>query len=710
MASYMDNIREIVSRVNMSFYSNSGEDFGDVYINRTGWTYDASAEEVTAPSGDWMFAKRNQIVTYGMETEKYAALDGSTKLDGTFTLVSTALSGITGLASDKWCGADGTFTDKPVLRQYYTLSRDMSQVIIVGHRALGQYPVEYDVVVHYLNISDTPSLGSDIAPAGSQTHNVIGVKSESGGEKILTFSVTGGACVEQIVSFKDEGGKDMTAELYCIELVIKKWNSGGKIAKITYFSRDVNMNITADEILSISVLEEKTTDVNKLTYGISSNSCTVKVKDTNKRFSSNPDLLKKNKLVQPFIAICDHNEDNKPVMPADSDYEPLGRFYSDSWEMDSDSAFVTCKAYDILYGLQEIYVDIPYEKNAEGKYAAPENVSVYDVIERIVRFSNEYKQNNEIYGLNIDCVIDEDLKNAIIPVVLYDNTKTVWDTLQAVANFAQCYIYADRTGRLVATCDIPYTATAVAAAATEDAYISPKNSFSYSIPLQSKCIVNRVIMPYSELKLQDDKNSDVITVKKENLKKITDDSGTRYAFSVELDNLHLVYEKFEINAIIEGLQTNIDESHIYAIKHYYNGVYLELIGIDEDDVEIRINQDDKLKDRYKLEDYELTEDSNDRVSVRINGQSEYSADKSQFMVARSGGATVASFAARRILGKYENGVEYAETEWIGSPKIALRGYINCRSKYDAEPHMYECFSNEFTLDEGLRVNSKLRKA
>ena len=710
MASYMDNIREIVSRVNMSFYSNSGEDFGEVYINRTGWTYDASAEEVTAPSGDWMFAKRNQIVTYGMETEKYAALDGSTKLDGTFTLVSTALSGITGLASDKWCGADGTFTDKPVLRQYYTLSRDMSQVIIVGHRALGQYPVEYDVVVHYLTVSDAPSLGSDIAPAGSQTHNVSGVKSESGGEKVLTFSVTGGACVEQIVSFRDESGKDMTAELYCIELVIKKWNSGGKIAKITYFSRDVNMNITADEILSISVLEEKTTDVNKLTYGISSNSCTVKVKDTNKRFSSNPDLLKKNKLVQPFIAICDHDGDNKPVVPADNDYEPLGRFYSDSWEMDSDSAFVTCKAYDILYGLQEIYVDIPYAKNAEGKYAAPENVSVYDVIERIVRFSNEYKQNNEIYGMNIDCVIDEDLKNAIIPVVLYDNTKSVWDTLQAVANFAQCYIYADRKGRLVATCDIPYTSSALAATVTEDAYISPKNSFSYSIPLQSKCIVNRVIMPYSELKLQEDKNSDVITVKKEDLKKITDDSGTRYAFSVELDNLHLVYEKFGIKAPVNGLPINLDNNYIYTTKLYYNSVYLELIGIDEGDVEIKINQDEEANDRYKLEDYELTEDSSDRVSVRINGQSEYSADKSQFMVARSGGAAIATSAAKRILGKYENGVEYAETEWIGSPKLALCGHINCRSKYDAEPHMYECFSNEFTLDEGLRVNSKLRKA
>lgn len=80
------------------------------------------------------------------------------------------------------------------------------------------------------------------------------------------------------------------------------------------------------------------------------------------------------------------------------------------------------------------------------------------------------------------------------------------------------------------------------------------------------------------------------------------------------------------------------------------------------------------------------------------------------MVARENGAILANGAAQRILSKYENGVEYAETEWIGSPKLALCGHINCRSKYDFEPHVYECFSNEFTLDEGLRVNSKLRKA
>lgn len=716
MDDYMANIREIVTRVKMGFYGNSGEDFGELYINRKGWEYDENEGKVSAPSSDWMFLKRNQLTTYGMQTEKYATLDKSTCLDGTFILANASPFGITGLASDVLCDASGNYvSEKPMITQYYTMSRDMSQIIIVGHRAMDQYPAEYDIIAYYTGKSDTPAIGSAAVSRDCQVHDVVGVKSEKDGEKIVTFTVKGGSNVEQMVCFKDENGKDLTLELYRIDLVINKWNLPEKTAKITYFARDINMNITSDEVKSISVLEEKTDEVKELTYGISSNSCTVKVKDTNKRFSANPDLLKKNKLIEPYISICKHDENGAPVVPSDSEFEPLGKFYSDSWEMDSDSAFITCKAYDILYGLQDILVDIPYEKNSEGKYAAPENVSVYDVIDRIVRFSNEYKQSREIYGMNIECELDEELKNLNVPVVLYDNTKSVWDTLQAVANFAQCYIYANREGKLVATCDIPYgeTSPAAAKAAIEDTYISPKNSFSYSIPLQSKCIVNRVKMPYSELKLQDNKDSDVITVKKEDLQKITDDSGTRYAFTVELDNLHLVYDDFQLIAYVNGeimtLADLIKNGHVCAQKYYYNHLYFELITIDETDIDININQNNENLDRYKLEDYEIMKDTGDKLSLRVNGQSEYSSDKSQFMVARENGAFLANSAAQRILSKYENGVTYAETEWIGSPKLKLSGHINCRSKYDSEASAYECFGNEFTLDEGLRVKSKLRK-
>ena len=142
---------------------------------------------------------------------------------------------------------------------------------------------------------------------------------------------------------------------------------------------------------------------------------------------------------------------------------------------------------------------------------------------------------------------------------------------------------------------------------------------------------------------------------------------------------------------------------------YALGIIACLFTIDETDIDININQNNENLDRYKLEDYEIMKDTWDKLSLRINGQSEYTSDKSQFMVARGNDSSLAEAAANRILTKYENGVTYAETEWIGSPRLKLSGHINCQSKYDSEASAYECFGNEFTLDEGLRVKSKLRK-
>ena len=142
---------------------------------------------------------------------------------------------------------------------------------------------------------------------------------------------------------------------------------------------------------------------------------------------------------------------------------------------------------------------------------------------------------------------------------------------------------------------------------------------------------------------------------------------------------------------------------------YALGIIACLFTIDETDIDININQNNENLDRYKLEDYEITKDTSNKISVKINGQSEYSSDKSQVMVARENGSVLANSAAQRILSKYENGVTYAETEWIGTPRLKLSGHINCQSKYDSEASAYECFGNEFTLDEGLRVKSKLRK-
>ncbi len=709
MSEYMNNIREIASRVSIGFYGNSGDDFGEIYINRDGWAY--TENEVNAPSDDFMSDKRNQLTSYGMKVCKYAVLDGTSSLDGQSVIADIS----TGLVSDVCCDAQNNFTDKkPKIVLFYTMTHNMSQIIITGHKAWGQFPVDYDIVLHYENIFDGRSLGIESVPEGCEIHRVIGVNNET--EKTLTFHVADGSAVEQAVTFIGVNEKSIVVGLKSIELIINRWSSGGKCAKITYFSRDINVNLQSDEIESINIIEEKASEVKELSYGITSNSCTVKIKDTGMRFSSNLDLMRKNKLVQPFIALKRYDADGKPVKLSENDYCPLGNFYSDSWEMNSNSAFITCKAYDLLYGLQDIYVDIPYKKNSAGKYEAPRNMSAYDIIECLVKFTNEYKHAREIRGMDIECELDVELKNRIAPIVFFDNSKTVWETLQNVADFAQCYIYTNRQGKLVASCD--KIADQNDNQTQKQYYISPKNSFSYSIPLQSKCIVNNVVMPYSYIekkKKETGKEEESLTIKEEDLQVTETDQGTVYSAYVELNNINIIFDKLEIRAFVNGVFQLLGNAFKVVENLYYNGIYIELVNIDYGDIEIRYKTNNDYE--YKISNSEYEVGSSDKVGIRINGVNEYSAKRSMFMLAESESTArlLASAAAKRILDKYQKGVTYTETEWIGTPKLELSAEIPCSNRYEIDGNgqyiksSFECMSNEITLEGGLRMKSKLRK-
>lgn len=714
MSDYMNNIREIASRVNIGFYGNSGDDFGEIYINRNGWTY--IGNDVSAPSDDIMFERRKQLTSYGTKVGKYAVLDGTSKLDGQSVIADL----FTGLVSDVCCDAQQNFTNKkPNIVLFYTMTHNMSQIIITGHKAWVQFPVDYDIVLHYDNIFNGRSLGVESVPEGCEIHRVVGVNNET--EKTLTFRVTDGSAVEQAVTFIGANENSIVVGLKSIELIINKWSSGGKCAKITYFSRDINVNLQSDEIESINIVEEKASEVKELSYGITSNSCTVKIKDTGMRFSSNLDLMRKNKLVQPFIALKRYDADGNPVKLSENDYYSLGNFYSDSWEMSSNSAFITCKAYDLLYGLQDIYVDIPYKKNSAGKYEAPRNMSAYDIIECLVKYTNEYKHAREIRGMDIECELDVELKNRIAPIVLFDNSKTVWETLQNVADFAQCYIYANRQGKLVASCD-KKTHNVVAEQNGERSqksyYISPKNSFSYSIPLQSKCIINNVVMPYSYIEKKEKesgKEEEPLTIKKEDLQVTETDQGTVYSAYLELNNINIIFDKLEIYGYINGTSQLLNNQNIVIENTYSNGIYLEFVGIDYKEIKIEFKINNGYE--YKISNSELEVGSADKVGIRINGVNEYSAKRSMFMLAESESTAklLASAAAKRILDKYQKGVTYTETEWIGTPELELSAEIPCSNRYEIDGNgqyvqsKFECMSNEITLEGGLRMKSKLRK-
>ena len=53
---------------------------------------------------------------------------------------------------------------------------------------------------------------------------------------------------------------------------------------------------------------------------------------------------------------------------------------------------------------------------------------------------------------------------------------------------------------------------------------------------------------------------------------------------------------------------------------YALGIIACLFTIDKTDIDININQNNENLDRYKLEDYEVTKDSSNKISVKINGQ------------------------------------------------------------------------------------------
>ena len=65
--------------------------------------------------------------------------------------------------------------------------------------------------------------------------------------------------------------------------------------------------------------------------------------------------------------------------------------------------------------------------------------------------------------------------------------------------------------------------------------------------------------------------------------------------------------------------------------------------------------------------------------------------------------------ANSILSEYADGKSYIETDWFGNPEIYLGTFVDSRSKKEEELTRYEIVSNELTLENGLRFNSKARQ-
>lgn len=678
---YMNHVRELRTRVYMGFYQNTGEDIGEAHINREGWSWNEN-NEVVAPNSDLFNNKAKQILTYGLNSFKYGTLDSKSQIDGVVRIAGQSPDCITGLWSDVLSDAStGAFSGKkPTFTILYNQERLLSELNVIGNRSWEQFPVEYDLIVYMPQQIATMRLPLTRMVANvSETLTVMGVVENN----YVKFHVNGATAIDQTIVFTDEAGSPLSLATEKISLIIYRWSEPGAVAKIMFFSRDRSLSYTSKDVKNITVYEEKTASMDELTFGVSSNSCNVEVSNASGIFDNNPDFLRRGKLLIPSVGIA-----------GQKGYQRLGKFYTETWERSSDSKFITCKGYDILYGLQSIMISIPYEGNLVDGFKPPAFANVFEAFTKVFDTINEEKHRNEIYGADVEYVIDKSLKFIPFSNALFEE-KSAWDILQELCNYSLSHVYTDREGIVHVKNDM----NNVSAPLKENVYIDPSNSFSYSLPVQSRTIVNKITVPYKYIS-EGNEADNTITIDKE--KVITQDDAM--TFSVDLKNYYpngVRFELYKNNS--ENIPLLINDQ-IKSINVFYNKIYIKTYIINQfDSLKIIVKSFDSSVIQLKQTEY-LFQANDGMASIKKNGICQLDFPSTSFA-----DITAAKRIAENIINKYNNGVEYVEAKWTGSPDLAISDIIQCSCLQDKEKNSYESYSNEFTIDGAMRVMSKLRK-
>lgn len=670
---YAKTVRKIKGKTEFSFYENSGDDDAEIFLNGD----DLSADPLLSVT-------KKQIVSTGLcPARKYATVDGHTLPDGTAYLSPDTVDTVFPLWSKSVCGADKTFAaaERPIYRLQYVATRPVGLVMIIGDEKWAQGPTAYRLHV-CVPQAESPYAGTAASPDPSYTEKSVSSPTTAATEEGYTrytfsLSATDAESVKQCVLL------DRYYPAIRLELEIEKWSASNTTAKIMFFSDDIRISCEGNELQEISVLEEKTDSVASLSYGITSNSCAVKVKNTGNRFVMHPDLLKKNRIVRPFL-----REEE------DGTWRALGRYFSDSWEVSSTSEFVSCKAYDVLYNLQKMNLCYPMERDEDGNYAMDgavngSNATARAVFEKIFRLVNAQRKANGIYGADIDSEIDDRLQNVTFSYVCL-GFDTAWNMLQTAANAAQCFVYVDRAGKVQVRRD-----DFAASVPTPSVAVTPSNSFSYNLPTMSHAVVNRVTVPYALLTDEGKEDDDEFTVQP---KDFSYDEDGNVVLDLSLKNFYAKIARVEscdrwfnngTPISDDRMQVGYDQIKITLSAAVTGTQYIKIVPVGEGRQKIGTAD-------YVYNGYE---------SQKRNGVVEFSLACGKMIF----GASAAASVCGQIVAKYGDGLPYIETEWRGTPLLALGDGLTSYSRKDPLPVVYECLSNEFSYDGGLRVKTKARK-
>lgn len=689
---YDKTVRRLHGKVEMTFYESTSDEMatpalGSIKADLNGILQFVSTS-ILSDERVRKYGLQNLINSALVTERKYVTCDGLSFPDKTaFPMPADPYNTGVPLLSFSACGEDGAFADRPAYVLTYPEVREVCRLLIVGDEKWGQFPVEYNVNLYVPE--DCGGFAESTDTFRNADYEEVTAVPQFGG----LFKI--GGTVYKKYTFKVSLRDGQKPVKQCLklgylypakraELEIIKWSAPNAAAKILYFSDDVKYIFLDNELQSMSVLEEKAEKVDALSYGITSNACTVKVLNKDNRFIRSPELLKMNRIIKPYV-----------TEEGDEKWRGLGKFFSDGWEVSSASDFVTCKAYDVLYNLQKM--NICYEMTCkDGIYLIDGrlygcNANAKAVFEKIFKLVNAQRKESGIFGSDIKVDIDPRLETVVFDYVCLGND-TAWNMLQTMANATQSFIYADREGVVrIKQDDFDEDKTTDSCV-----IIFPSNSFSYNLPTMSHAIVNRVTVPYITLEDVTEDKDDNFEIKEKDFE--YDENGN-VILNLSLKNFYTKIAEVQLGSdsyMNEGSRIPANQLEIA-----YNQIRIKLNRKTKETQYVQIIPGAGCRKKLTTANYVY----NEKNSQKKNGVAEFElkCDKLIF------GEDKAKEAAEKIVKKYGNGVPFIETEWRGSPMLELGEKLLSFSLKEPSPVAYECLSNDMSYDGGLKVKTKARK-
>jgi hypothetical protein len=329
-------------------------------------------------------------------THKWASLDGSWVLDGTYHLApppEKLAQYQFGWWGKQLAGTGGAFSAPYPALTVTHLPRPIHTLRVIGDTARGEWPVDFTIKLYAQN------------EAILYTETVTG-NTQVNWSKTLAVPVL-----------------DVAKQV----LTVTRWSHAGRQAKIIEFFTSIREVYETGDLVSIRLLEEREASQGSLPVGnISSNEITLALNNEDKKFdidnenSPLKNLLKPNRRIQVWLGT---------ETSSGEEWVPLGTFWSLDWDSPDDTLEATVTARDRMELLR---------KGTYQTSQVQQNKSLYELAELVLQDA----------GLNSsEYVIDTDLQNIVVPYAWF-NPMSHREALRQIAEAGLAAAFQNRNGKI----------------------------------------------------------------------------------------------------------------------------------------------------------------------------------------------------------------------------------------------------------------------